>query len=171
MEQQPISTARVAIKWGLITGVASIIFSTILFVSGQAANSALSWLGILISVATMVYAMKEFRTENGGFMSYGQGLGVGTMMSAVGGFISTTYGYIYRTFIDPTLMQQMMDKVRSDLEEKGMSEDQIASTMAITEKFSSPGLGFVSGIIGAIVIGFIIALIVSAILKKDKQIF
>jgi Protein of unknown function (DUF4199) len=171
MEQQPTSTARVAIKWGLITGVASVIFTTILFVSGQAANSALSWLGVLISVATMVYAMKEFRTENNGFMSYGQGLGVGTMMSAVGGFISTTYTYIYRTFIDPNIMQEIMDKVRQDLEARSMSEDQIESAMSMSEKFSSPGLGFVFGILGAIFVGFILSLIISAILKKDKQVF
>lgn len=167
MEQQP-TTARTALKWGLISGVASMIFTTVLYVSGQAANAGLASLGIIITVVLMVLAMKEFRTGNGGFMTYGQGLGVGTLMSGISGFIASTYAYIYNEFIDPTLRQQLLDKQREDMEGRGMDDAQIDAAMEIGAKFSSPGITFVLGIIIAIIIGFIISLIISAIMKKDK---
>ncbi|WP_428658290.1 DUF4199 domain-containing protein [Runella sp.] len=167
METQT-TTARTALKFGLIAGVAYIIFTTILYVSGQAANSSLAWISVIIPITTMVLAMKEFRTSNGGFLSYGQGLGIGTLMSAISGFISATYSYIYNEFIDPTLRQQILDKVREDLENRGMDDAQIEQAVEMSQKFSTPGLTFVFGILGAIVIGFIIALIISAIMKKDK---
>jgi hypothetical protein len=112
--------------------------------------------------------MKEFRTLNGGFMSYGQGLGIGALLSGIAGFISATYSYIYNEFIDPTLRQQILDKTREDLENRGMDDAQIDAAMEISAKFSSPGMTFVFGIIGSIIIGFILALIISAIMKKDK---
>lgn len=167
MEQQP-TTARTALKWGLISGVASMIFTTILYVSGQAANGGLASLGIIITVVLMVLTMKEFRTGNDGFMTYGQGLGVGTLMSGISGFIGSAYAYIYNEFIDPTLRQQLLDKAREDMEGRGMDDAQIDAAMEISAKFSSPGIAFVLGIIMSIVIGFIISLIISAIMKKDK---
>ena len=162
------TTTRIALKFGLIVGVASMIYSTILYVTGQITNSPLLWLSAIISIVGMVLAMKEFREDNGGFMTYSQGLGIGTMMSAVSGFLAATYSYIYNEFIDPTLRQQIMDKVRTDLENKGMDDTQIDQAMAMSEKFSSPGLGFVFGLIGAIFVGFLISLIISGIMKKDK---
>jgi Protein of unknown function (DUF4199) len=167
MEQQP-TTARTALKWGLISGVASMIFITILYVTGQAANSALASAGIIITIVVMILAMKEFRTANGGYMTYGQGLGIGALMAGISGFVSSTYGYIYNEFIDPTLRQQILDKVRDDLENRGMDDAQVEQALEMTQKFSSPGLTFLFGIIGAIVIGFIVSLIISAIMKKDK---
>ncbi len=167
MEQQS-TTARAALKWGLISGVASMIFITILYITGQAANGGLASAGIIITIVTMVMAMKEFRSANGGFMAYGQGLGIGTLMAGISGFISSTYGYLYNEFIDPTLRQQILDKTREDLENRGMDAAQIDAAMEMTAKFSSPGITFALGIIMAIIIGFIISLIISAIMKKDK---
>ena len=167
MEPQT-TTARTALKFGIISGVAGIVFISILYVSGQAANSSLAWLGSIITIAVMVLAMKEFRTLNGGFMTYGQGLGIGTLLSGISGFIGSVYSYIYQEFIDTTLRQQILDKVRDDLENRGMDDAQIEQALEMTQKFSSPGITFAIGVIGSIFIGFIIALIISAIMKKDK---
>ncbi|MCU0340968.1 MAG: DUF4199 domain-containing protein [Spirosomaceae bacterium] len=167
MEQQP-TTARTALKFGLITGVASIVYTTILYVTGQAANTALAWFGMIISIVVMYLAMKEFKEDNGGFMSYSQGLGIGTMMSAVSGLMGAFYNYIYNEFIDTTLRQQILDKTREQLEERGMDDAQIDAAMEMSAKFSSPAITFIFVILGAIIIGFIISLIISAIMKKDK---
>jgi Protein of unknown function (DUF4199) len=170
MEQQT-TTARVALKYGVIIAIASIVYITILYVSGQSTNTPLLYLGFVISIVGMILAMKEFKEDSNGFMSYSQGLGIGTMMSAVSGFISGTYNYIYTVFIDPTIRQQILDKTRIALEERGMDDAQIDQAMSISEKFSSPGMGFAFGMIGSVVVGFILALIISAIMKRDKPVF
>ncbi|MCA0233262.1 MAG: DUF4199 domain-containing protein [Bacteroidetes bacterium] len=167
MEQQP-TTARAALKWGAISGIGSMIFTTIMYVTGQVANGGLAWLGMTIPIAAMVMAMKEFRTQNGGFMSYGQGLGIGTLLSGIGGFLAGVYNYIYNEFVDPTLRQQILDKTREELENRGIDDAQIDATIEMSAKFSTPGITFALSIFMAILIGFIFSLIVSAIMKKDK---
>ncbi|MEZ4904707.1 MAG: DUF4199 domain-containing protein [Spirosomataceae bacterium] len=168
MEQQPTTTARTALKWGVITGIASIVFSTIIFVTGQFMNQALTSLGLIILIVTMVLAMKEYRTFNGGFMTYGQGLGIGALMAGISGFIGATFNYIYNEFIDTTIRQQILDKTREKFEEQGMDDAQIDAAIEMTAKFSSPGITFAIGIVFSIIFGFVIALVISAIMKKDK---
>jgi hypothetical protein len=167
MEQQ-LTTARASLKWGLISGVASIVFLTVLYVTGQMTNQGISSLGLIIPIVAIVLAMKEFRTANGGFMTYGQGLGIGTLLTGISGFISGTYGYIYNEFIDSTIQQQILDKSREQLENRGMDDAQIEAAMEMTAKFTSPGITFDIGIIMSIIIGFVVSLIISAIMKKDK---
>lgn len=167
MEQQP-TTARAALKWGAISGIGSMIFTTIIYVTGQITNPGLAWVGIVIPIIAMVLGMKEFRSQNGGFMTYGQGLGIGTLLSGIGGFLAGVYNYIYNEFVDSTLRQQILDKTREDLEIRGMDDAQIDAAIEMSAKFSTPGITFALGIFMAILMGFIISLIVSAIMKKDK---
>lgn len=167
MEQQT-TTARTALKWGVISGVGSMIFTTIIYVTGQVTNPSLAWMGTIIPILAMVMGMKEFRSQNGGFMSYGQGLGIGALLSGIGGFLAGVYNYIYNEFVDPTLRQQILDKTREDLENRGMDDTQIDAAIEMSSKFSTPGITFALGIFMAILLGFIVSLIVSAIMKKDK---
>ncbi|GAB3260534.1 hypothetical protein GCM10027347_24900 [Larkinella harenae] len=167
MEEKP-STARLALKWGLISGVIFMIYTTAINVTGQFTNTVLPWLSLGISIVIIVMAMREYRTLNGGFMSYGEGVGLGSLLSVVGALVSVTYNFIYMTFIDPTIRQQTLDKVREQLEDRGMSDEQIEQALEMSEKFQSPGLQFVFGILAAGFFGLIISLIVAAFIRRNK---
>ncbi len=169
--EQKTTTARVALKFGVVTAIAQIVYTTILYVSGLHTNSGLATLGIVISIVGMIAAMREFKEDSNGFMSYGQGLGLGTMMTAVAGFIAGVYEYIYTSFINSTIRQQVLDKVRLYMEARGSDGTQIEKGMWFVEKVTSPAFAFVLGMLKAVILGFIIALIVSAIMKKDKPVF
>lgn len=170
MQQEP-STARIALKYGVITAVASIVYTTILIIAEKNQNQGLSSLGLIILVAGMVYAMREFKTENSGYMSYGQGLGIGTLIAAISGLLSSTFMMFYTQFIDTNLMKKALDTAREDMERRGMSDDQIEAGMQFSEKMMSPGIMFAVGIFFSIFIGFIIALIVSAIMRRNRPVF
>jgi hypothetical protein len=170
MEEQ-VSTARIALKYGVLTGVANMVYSTIINVAGLSQNKALASLSYIFLIVGIVLAMKAFREENRGFMSYGEGLGLGSLASAVMGLLGGTYIAFYNKFIDSTLMEQAMNKVQEDLEAKGMDDAQIETAMQFSRMFTSPGALFLIGVIGSLVIGFIVSLIVAAILRKDKPVF
>lgn len=169
--QEQSSVARVALKYGLITGVASIVFNTILIIAEQNQNQALTSLGLIILIVGMVYAMREFKSGNDGFMSYGQGLGIGTLLSAISGLLGSAFITFYSQFIDTTYAQKILDKSRGDMESRGMDDAQIDAAMGFTEKMMSPGIMFAVTIFGAILFGFIIALIVSAIMRRNRPVF
>jgi Protein of unknown function (DUF4199) len=165
------TTTRTALKWGVIIGVISILYSTAIMVSGQIGNQALTYPVYLIIGIGLYLAMNDFKKENQGFMSYAQGLGVGTLMSAISGLISSFFSMAYMKFIDPTITDQIMKKAVEDMEKKGIPDEQIDQAMEMSKMFMSPGAMFVMGLLGSILIGFILSLIIAAIVKKDKSVF
>ena len=170
MQQEP-STAHIALKFGVITAVASIVYTTILILAEKNQNQGLTSLGLIILVVGMVYAMREFKAENSGYMSYGQGLGIGTLIAAISGLLNSTFTMFYTQFIDTNLMKKALDTAREDMERRGMSDDQIDAGMQFSEKMMSPGILFAMGIFFSIFIGFIISLIVAAILRRNRPVF
>lgn len=169
--QEQASTARIALKYGVITAVAVIVYSTIINIAGLTQNRALTSLSFIIMIAGIVWAMKEFRTQNNGFMSYGQGLGVGSLVSAIVGLLGSVFTMFYMQFIDTTIMQQSLNTARADMEARGMDDAQIDQAMEISQKFMTPGMIFFIGILTYLILGFVISLIVSAIMRKDKPVF
>ncbi|HEV7348256.1 DUF4199 domain-containing protein [Telluribacter sp.] len=169
--QENISTARIALKYGAITAVAVIVFSTLLNVTGLNQNQGLASLAFLILIGGIIWALKDFRQQNGGFLSYGEGLGTGTLVSAIVGLLASTFAMFYMEFIDNTIMQQSLDKARDDMERRGMDDAQIDQAMAISQKFMSPGIMFITGILTYVIFGFIISLIVAAVMRKTKPVF
>ena len=170
MQEQP-SVARTALKYGIIVAVGVIIYSTVLTIADLTQNQALSSLAFVILIAGMVWAMRDFRTRNDGFMSYGQGLGIGSLMSAIVGLLGSVFSMFYMTFIDTNLIKKSMDATREKLEKQGMDDAQIDQAIQMTEKFMTPGMMFVIGVLTYVVIGFIASLIVSAIMRRNRPVF
>ncbi|MCY7349809.1 MAG: DUF4199 domain-containing protein [Cytophagaceae bacterium] len=107
------STARVALKWGLISALITIVYSVIMILIDKYQDPAMNTInflfGIVVGVGVLVLAMREFRTLNDGYLSYGQGLGVGTLTSAVSGVISGLFTFIYMRFVDPNVMDKALE--------------------------------------------------------------
>ncbi len=169
--EQKLTPARVALKWGAICALASIILSTVINMTGMWKTTGFSMLAFLPLIIFMVMAMKEFKTSNEDFMTFGEGFGLGMLLTAVSGVISSLWGILYTKFIDTTFMNQMKDFQIDNFEESGMGEEQIDAAMQMTEKFSSAPMMFVFGLLGTLFFGLIITLIVSAIMKKNKPVF
>ena len=163
------STAGIALKWGAIAGLLSIVFSTVLFVTGQANNKLVSSLGLLILIGGIVYAIKEFKSQSGGYISFGEGLGLGSLASAVCGLLSAAYNVFYIKFVDDSSIKMAMQQSRLELEQKGMDDAQIDQAMAMAENLSGPGVLFLFGFFGTLLFGFIFSLIISAIMKNEHK--
>lgn len=169
MNEKP-STAKLALKWGLITGVALIVFSTLLYTLNQMANTGLTLLIYVIVAGGLVLAIREYRTLNGGYLSIGEGVGLGTLLAAISGLLSSAYNVLYTTVIDPGVREQMMNQVRAGLEDQGkLTDEQIDQALEITQKFQSPGLQLIVGILGSILIGAVFSLLISAIMRRRND--
>jgi len=169
--EEKTSTARVALKYGLVVAVVTMVYSTILYVAGLGSNKILASMTYLFMIVAIVLAMKDFREKNGGFISYGEGLGLGSLTSAVLGLLSSAFTIFYLQFIDSNMLTQSMDQMREELERKGMDDAQIESALEVSQKFMSPGIMFVTVILGYLIMGFIFSLIIAAIMRKEKPVF
>ena len=167
--QSPTTTA-VGLRYGLLTGLVSVIISFGINALHME-NSPAKWLTMPVLIGGIVLAQQEFKKRDGGFMSYGQGLGIGTVLSATVGVISAVFTYVYTTFIDPDMMTRAMEKAQADMEAKGLSAAQIDQAMAMSAKFTTGPVLAISVIIGTLIIGFIFSLVISAIIKNTKPEF
>jgi hypothetical protein len=169
--EEKASTARTALKYGVVTAVAIMVFTTILNVAGQSQNKWLAMFTYVIMIVGIVLAMKEFREVNKGFMTYGEGLGLGSLVSAILGFLASMFAMVYLKFIDPTIMAQTLEKARADMEAQGLDDAQIDRFMEASQKFSSPGIMFAAGVFGYLFMGFIFSLIIAAVIRREKPVF
>lgn len=170
IEKEP-SVASVALKYGLLFGLIGVIYQAILMVTDVGDNRWLSSLGFLILIAGIVLAMKSFKEQNLGYMSYGQGLGIGTLLSAVYGFFNGLFTWIYMEFVDQEYMARMMEKQRVQMLEQGLSDEQVDTAISMAENFQGPLVSIGGATIGSLVIGFLLSLVISAIIKNNRPEF
>jgi len=167
-----------ALNNGIIGGLVSIALTLIGTLTGMmdpvgsgefsTGSAIFSVLGIAISIFFIRRAMIQFRDEdNGGILSYGQGLGVGILTALVMGILSALYLYVHLTMIDPEAISAMQEQVRQGMEDGGMTEEEIESAEGMTNLFSSAPFFAISSIFSSVFIGLIISLIVAALTKRD----
>jgi hypothetical protein len=134
--------------------------------TGQATNNWLSSIGYILFIVVIVLAHKAFKEGGDGFMSIGQGLGIGTLLSVIGGTLSSIFTFIYLKFVDDSMLQMIRDKQIEAFEAQGMDDAQIEQAMEMAGKFSGPVAILIMGIVGSALVGFIISLIISLFTKK-----
>lgn len=165
------TTTSVALKWGIISGFAGIVLGTIINMTDLWQSTGVQFIGLLLMAVFIFLAQKEFRTANEEFMSYGEGLGIGTMLSAISGVLAGIYNFIYTNYIDPTYMERVMAFQEEKFIEQGMSDAQIEAAIEMSSKFSGGGFSFLFAVLGSILIGFLISLIISAINVRKRPVF
>jgi hypothetical protein len=154
----------VGIKFGLISAGISIFFFLVLVLTGMNAfDNKWNWLGLIISIIILVLAHKQFKDNGDGFMSYGQGVGIGFWIAIVSLVAAGGFTFIYVNFVEPTTMDAFYDAQRIGMEEKGMADDQIDVAVSWTKKLFWP-IYFVFGLF----FGVLVAVIVSIFTQKKN---
>lgn len=167
MNEKP-STAKIALKWGAIAGLTTVVFQTILYLTGMYLNTSLGMVTWVFTIGGLYLAIAEYKRENGGYLSIGEGVGLGVLVAVIMGLLSTSFSLIYTHFVDPTVMQQSMELARQRLEDQGnMTDEQVEQAMELSQKFTSPGILLLGGVIGMALIGAILSLIISAIMRRE----
>ena len=173
------------IKWGLYYGFASIAFTIIsyfvskewLFGSGVAMG-----IGLLLAIGAVVLAMKEARTEQEGYLGFGEAMKVGLGVFVLGTLLSAIFQWVLFNFVDTSLIEASkeytIEAARTMSEKMGdmmnLSEEQMEEIVAQTEEqvanMGNPmSLGMIvkSWLLGSLIGGLPLNLIVAAIMKKS----
>jgi len=82
--------------------------------------------------------------------------------------IGSIYYYVQVTIIDPGIQEKMLEMAMEGMVDKGIPEDQIEQAMSITSKFTGPVFTTIAGFFSSSVMGIVLALITSAIFKRDE---
>lgn len=163
--QEP--TMPSAIKAGLILAVVSILFSVILYFTGNATNNSMAMFSIPLIFFVVYYFQKKFRDEKqNGYITYGKAFGFGVLMCVVSSAISGIYTYILYS-ADPSLKEDILEQSYNDMIAQGMPAGQIEQAIEITETFLTPGMMVFWALVAGLIMGAVISLITSAIVKRN----
>ncbi|MDD4190097.1 MAG: DUF4199 domain-containing protein [Mangrovibacterium sp.] len=159
-----------AMTYGFYLGVATVLFSVILYAMGQNLNPSLTWLSYVIIAAGILISQRNYRNkELDGYISYGTALRFGVAAMLFAGIIQSLYTVILFRFIDPTLLDQIRVMQEETMLQQGLPEESIEVATAMMSKFQSPAIIAISGLFSFALLGFIISLATSIIVKKHDE--
>jgi hypothetical protein len=169
MEDQ-MTTGQVIKKWGIIYGAVGTLFAMVpILLESQSGWFIL--INVIVAFAMYILAMKEFRTENGGLMAFGDGFKMAFGMAAIAGVMRGLVSYVYMKFIDPEYIERSQQITLDKLREQGMPEEQIQQSMSFTAGLSSPEVNVIVGFVAILLGALIWGAIVSAIMKNQEDEF
>lgn len=172
MEKQTPSKTKSALNFGAVLGFALMILSLLTYVFELYENQwfgSLTWVVLIIGI---IMGVKKYRDENlGGYISYGQALGYGVLLTFFASIIVAFINFIYLGYVDDGFITYSLEKSETEMYEAGTPDEAIEQAMGFTRKIMSPGVLSIIGIFMTTFIGFIISLIAAAFLKKEADPF
>ena len=175
MENEKMSAGRVALNYGLILGVVFIVYSLILYLVDVPIESLqyFNWVSYVFLIIAMVLGITNYRDKYaGGLITYGKSFSTGFLIGLYASIIGAIYSFIYFSYINPGIVQEMMDARIIEMMEQNpnMNDEQLEMAQAWMERFMSPVMMAVMGLIVNVIASLIISLVVSIFTqRKDKS--
>lgn len=153
---------------GIMIGIGLIMFITGLDMSDNA--KTFNYIALIVPIYFLFIALKEKREkELNGFISFGQAFKRGAAICSITALIQSAYQILYFKMINPGMIDKIKDQQLLEFEKKGMSDQEIEIALQYTELFvSNPALIFISTFLAIFIVGCIISLVISAIIKRDN---
>lgn len=168
-ESQLVTTRSVGIRYGIIFGIISIFYFLIFSMADIDMSQGISrWGTTAIAFVIVFLAHKFFKESGDGFMSYGQGIGIGLWTGIIASVISSVFTYVYVKFIDDGFVGKIRDKALEDMQAQGQSEEQIEMAMKYVEMFTGAEALLFFGLFIGILTLVVVALIITIFTQKPK---
>jgi hypothetical protein len=173
MEDHKNSLMKQAMTYGAIIGIALVVYSVLLYITGMTFSKGLGFIQYIILFGGIFMGAKSYRDNVlGGAITYGKALWLGVLISVFVGIINVFFNFLMMRYIDPGLIDKYMAIMEEQFENsRFIPADQFEEAMersrdAMTAVWSLP-----VGVLSFTFFGFIISLITSAFVKKDANPF
>ena len=177
IDPSKVSAWPTASRYGLLAGLVLVVLGLLVHLSGMVdytdqgggSNWVVNILNWGITIAAIVMAVKQHREEDlGGFISFGRSFRVGFLVTLVIMVISVVWGYIFFSFVEPGLIEDILTASREQMIEKqGMSEEQAEQGLKMMSWMFTPAMMSIMGGIFSLIAGVVFSLIVGAIMKRE----
>lgn len=167
-----------AIRYGLIGGMVFILYSLIGNLTGIGRPTAgllpLLLFGLtyfVIYIVLLLVAIKNHRDEDlGGYIDLKRSIILGATVAVIAGVISSLFGFLYMTVIEPDIADTMVAEMEVMFENMGLPEEQYLEELEKMEERLDPVGSLIQGLTWSPIIGGVVSLILGAILKKEPPV-
>ena len=170
MEQDKPSIKSIAYNYGLYLGLLTVASLVILYVLNIESHWIASLLSTIITIAIYYYGISSYKKLNSNILSIREGLKAGMGMSLIGGLISAIYAAIHYSIIMPEFLTGKREEAITEMMEQNpnMAGESLETAMKILDITTSEFFIATMMLLGSLFFGFIVSLIISAILKNDR---
>ena len=170
METQA-NSKNIILNYGLYLGIASIFVGLIKYATGNlyVAEYYSAIIGLALLIAFIVLAIKKFKTDNAGFISFGEGAKIGLGVTLNATLLAILYYVLLATVIEPDFMVNTIESQKIMLADSfGMTEEKIEEITKNSE--DNFYLSLFGGIlIWNLFIGGVVSFITAAVMKKSEE--
>jgi hypothetical protein len=165
------------IMYGLISGLAAILFLLLLYIAGvKWFVNPIAYFGFTIPIIFAVLGGLKQKKINGGYLEFSEALKVVFVTFVIAAIISTLFNYILFNYIDVSfrqaLAQETLEKMQDMMKKFGASQEQIDKASDESLKGNSYSLNKMAvGTALGCIFWFLVSLIIAAIIKKKKPEF
>lgn len=136
-------------------------------------DNTLKWVNNLVLIGItfyFIYKATQLRRDIdlGGYLSVGNGIGLGTMAGLLSGVISAVWVAVFMGLIAPDMIDKIKEITATQMAESGQSEEQIEQAMEFSAFFFSPTFFAIVTVFFSVFIGFLSGLVSGLILKKER---
>lgn len=171
MEKTQTTYLKTVMYFGLLIGMALIVFSLAIQIAGLSTNKVAGYLSTIIFAAGIYLSIQKYRNSYmGGFLPFRQALGFGMLAGIFSAILISFFTYLAVKF-EPSLIEKQLELAQEEMLKGGMSEEMVEQATNVSRKFLTPAGMFISSILTYSFFSFIISLVASAILKKERSPF
>jgi hypothetical protein len=176
---QPSTFMSNIVRWGLITGGVSVVFSILLYVIDYTLMVQLKVLFIALAIylGLAIYGGIDYRKSIGGFMSYGKAFQHGFLILAISALVATLFNALMYNVIDTELPKKLteasIENTRAMMENFGAPEDSIDQALEKAEESSKEQftiVGQLKGYFYILIFSAIMALISALVVRKKEPV-
>jgi len=169
LTEEEINTKPVAIKFGIIASFVAILTSVLLFILDLEYSGLWKYLPIFFMAGIIFIAQQQLvKTNAPHIFTLGSLFKFGFIIALITAVAMLIYFIIYTNIIAPDYMDKILAVTRLELENKGLSEDQIETALNMSKKFMSPVLMMIIGFISNLILGSLAALFGALIFRNEK---
>ncbi|MEO9511454.1 MAG: DUF4199 domain-containing protein [Flavobacteriaceae bacterium] len=171
MEGSQPKTKKFTLQFGIIAGLAGIVFGVMLYTMNMHYERGFAIQAVQFGILAIfvVIALIQFKKANGGFIKLGQALKIGAGVGLIAAILGTIYFLVLSNVIEPTYMDNMMEieKVKTFEANPKITEEQWEKGVAFQKKLFPVFLAF--GLVISALFGLIVGLITGLIIKKEEN--
>ena len=170
MEHEKPSIKPVAYTYGVYLSLLTIAGIVILYVLNEQQNWIISLISFLITIVVYYYGISKYKKENANVLSLKDAIKVGMGMAVISGIIAAIYAVIHYGIIAPEFVDGIKEKAMDDMlsQNPNMESEALEMGTKMIDMFTSKFFMATMFLISSLFFGFIISLIVGAIMKNDK---
>lgn len=169
-EKLSVSTTQVGLKFGVYSGIALALYGILMAELNLQEDTFLGFLGYVLLISAMHFGIADYKKSNEGYMTFGQGLGIGMLISTLTGLITGLSQSIYFYF-KPAVIVEMKDQILKEYQRQNIPQEQIDFAMKMMDYVISPTGIFFAILISYVFFGLLLSLLVSAFTSKNPPLF